>query len=102
MPGVRLLMGAAFARVSMAVVHAPGVPPSPSHLAGIIQAMRTRGARMVVREPHEPERDVAFVAAKAGVPVVVLAASVGALPNTGDYLALFDANVAALVAAAAR
>jgi len=80
----------------------PGVPPSPSHLAGIIQTMRTRGARMVVREPHEPERDVAFVAAKAGVPVVVLAASVGALPNAGDYLSLFDANVAALVAAAAR
>ena len=80
----------------------PGVPPSPSHLAGIIRSMRTRGVRMVVREPHEPERDVAFVAAKAGVPVVVLAASVGALPNAGDYLALFDANVAALVAAAAR
>ena len=80
----------------------PGVPPSPSHLAGIIRTMRMRGVRMVVREPHDPERDVAFVAAKAGVPVVVLAASVGALPNTGDYLALFDANVAALVAAAAR
>ena len=80
----------------------PGVPPAPSHLANIIQAMQTRGVRMVVREPHEPERDVAFVAAKAGVPVVVLAASVGALPNTADYLALFDANVAALVAAAAR
>jgi ABC-type Zn uptake system ZnuABC Zn-binding protein ZnuA len=78
----------------------PGVPPSPSHLAGIIRAMRTRGVRMVVREPHEPERDVAFVAAKAGVPVVVLAASVGALPNAGDYVSLFDANVAALAAAA--
>jgi ABC-type Zn uptake system ZnuABC Zn-binding protein ZnuA len=80
----------------------PGVPPAPSHLAGIIEAMRTRGVRMVVREPHEPERNVAFVAAKAGVPVVVLAASVGALPNAGNYLSLFDANVAALVAAAAR
>jgi ABC-type Zn uptake system ZnuABC Zn-binding protein ZnuA len=80
----------------------PGVPPAPSHLANIIQAVRTRGVRMVVREPHEPERDVAFVAAKAEVPVVVLAASVGALPNAGDYLSLFDANVAALVAAAAR
>jgi hypothetical protein len=57
--------------------------------------------RLVVREPHEPERDVAFVAAKAGASVVVLAASVGALPGTGDYLALFDTDVAALVSAAA-
>jgi len=79
----------------------PGVPPTPSHLAGIIQMMQTRGVRVVVREPHEPERDVAFVAGKTGASVVTLAASVGALPNSDDYLSLFDANVAALIAAAA-
>jgi hypothetical protein len=54
----------------------------------------------VVREPHEPERDVAFVAGKTGASVVVLGASVGALPNAPDYISLFDANVAALSAAA--
>jgi len=78
----------------------PGVPSTPSHLAGIIEAMRTRGVRVVVREPHEPERDVAFVAAKSGASVVVLAASVGALPGAGDYLSLFDTDVAVLVDAA--
>jgi ABC-type Zn uptake system ZnuABC Zn-binding protein ZnuA len=62
--------------------------------------MQARGARIVVREPQEPERDVAFVARKAGASIVTLAASVGALPGTGDYIALFDANVAALTAAA--
>jgi ABC-type Zn uptake system ZnuABC Zn-binding protein ZnuA len=80
----------------------PGVPPNPSHLAGIIEAMRTRGAHIVVREPHEPERDAAFVAIKAGAAVVTLAASVGALPQARDYLAMFDADVAALTAAATR
>jgi len=78
----------------------PGVPPSPAHLAGIIRTMQARGVRMVVREPQEPERDVAFVAGKTGASIVTLAASVGALPNTSDYIALFDANVAALTAAA--
>src|SRR6266478_144027 len=78
----------------------PGVPSTPSHFAGIIETMRTRGVRLVVREPHEPERDVAFVAAKTGASVVVLAASVGALPGASDYLALFDTDVAALVNAA--
>jgi len=77
------------------------VPPSPSHLAGIIGTMRARDVRIVVREPHEPERDVAFVASKAGAAIVTLAASVGALPGTGDYIALFDRNVEALLAAAA-
>ena len=79
----------------------PGVPSTPSHLAGLIEMMRKRGVRMVVREPHEPERDVGFVAAKAGASVVVLAAAVGALPGTADYLSLFDTDVAALVNAAA-
>jgi len=79
----------------------PGVPPSPSHLAGIIQAMRARDVRIVVREPREPERDVAFVTNKTGASSVTLAASVGALPQAGDYLSLFDANVEALRSAAA-
>jgi hypothetical protein len=64
--------------------------------------MRARGVRIVVREPHEPERDVAFVASRAGAQIVKLAASVGALPGANDYISLFDVNVAALTAAAAK
>ena len=79
----------------------PGVPPSASHLAALVQTMRTRGVRIVVREPHEPERDVAFAAGKARASVVTLTTSVGALPRTGDYIALFDADIEALRAAAA-
>jgi ABC-type Zn uptake system ZnuABC Zn-binding protein ZnuA len=79
----------------------PGVPPSPSHLAKIIRTMQARRVRIVVREPHEPERDVAFVAGKTGAKVVTLAASVGSLPQAGDYIALFDADIEALSAAAA-
>lgn len=80
----------------------PGVPPSPSHLAGIIKTMRERGVRIVVREPQEPERDVAFVAGKTGASIVKLAASVSALPQTDDYIALFDVNVEALSSAVKR
>ena len=80
----------------------PGVPPSPSHLAEIVRNMRARGARIVLREPHEPERDVAFVASRAGAQVVSLAASVGALPGADDYISLFDVNVAALTTATAQ
>jgi zinc/manganese transport system substrate-binding protein/zinc transport system substrate-binding protein len=62
--------------------------------------MRARGVRIVVREPHEPERDVAFVSQKAGATVVVLATTVGALPAARDYFSLFETNVRALVEAA--
>jgi ABC-type Zn uptake system ZnuABC Zn-binding protein ZnuA len=80
----------------------PGVPPSPSHLADIVRDMRARGVRIVVREPHEPERDVAFVASRAGAQIVKLAASVGVLPGADDYISLFDVNVAALMAAVSK
>lgn len=77
----------------------PGIPPSPAHLAGVVHEMQARGARIVLREPHEPERDVAFVASKTGAKVVTLAASVGALPKTDDYISMFDVNVEALTSA---
>jgi ABC-type Zn uptake system ZnuABC Zn-binding protein ZnuA len=80
----------------------PGVPPSPFHLSSLVGVMQARGARIIIRQPHEPERDVAFLARRTGSKVVVLAASVGATPHARDYLSLFDDNVAALVAAAAK
>ena len=78
----------------------PGVPPSASHLAALIQTMRARAVRIVVREPHQPERDAGFVAGKASASVVTLAASVGALPQTDDFISLFERDVEALRAAA--
>ena len=78
----------------------PGVPPSPSHLVQVLETMRARGVRIIIREPYQPERDVAFVAGKAGASVVTLAASVGALPQTDDFVSLFERNVEALRAAA--
>jgi ABC-type Zn uptake system ZnuABC Zn-binding protein ZnuA len=78
----------------------PGVPPSPAHLVSLIGTMNARGARIIVRQPHEPAKDAAFVAQRTGGLVAVLAASVGALPNANDYISLFDVDVAALRAAA--
>jgi zinc/manganese transport system substrate-binding protein/zinc transport system substrate-binding protein len=77
----------------------PGVPPPPSHIAMLMASMRARGVRLIVRQPHEPQKDVAFLAQRTGAAVVVLAASVGALPGADDYIAMFDANVAALASA---
>jgi ABC-type Zn uptake system ZnuABC Zn-binding protein ZnuA len=77
----------------------PGVPPSPVHLSSLINLMRARDVRVIVRQPHEPEKNVAFLRQRTGSAVVVLAASVGAMPGADDYVSLFDTNVAALLAA---
>jgi len=80
----------------------PGVPASPAHIVSLIGLMRARNVPIIVRQPHEPEKDVTFLAGRTGSTVVVLAASVGARPGADDYLSLFDSNIAALVAAKAR
>ena len=65
----------------------PGVPASPSHLAELVEKARAQKVRFVVREPHEPQRDADFIAARAGAKVVTLAS------HGDDYLSLIDYNV---------
>ena len=77
----------------------PGVPPSPFHLTALIGNMRARNVRLVVRQPHDPEKNVLFVAQKSGAQLVVLAGTVGALPEATDYISLFETNVEALLRA---
>jgi zinc/manganese transport system substrate-binding protein/zinc transport system substrate-binding protein len=77
----------------------PGVPPSPAQLGALVRLAQTQKVRAIVREPHDPRRNVEFVAGKTGIPIVVLAGSVGAVAQATDYLALFDYNVATLARA---
>ena len=77
----------------------PGVPPSPSSLAELIDRMKRHHIRVVVAEPYVDQGLARLVATRAGARIVPLAPSVGAAEGTGDYLQLFNYNVAHLVAA---
>jgi ABC-type Zn uptake system ZnuABC Zn-binding protein ZnuA len=76
-----------------------GVPPSPARLATLAGSMRERGVRVILREATAPDAAARALAARTGARVVTLAGSVGAVPGTEDYLALFDRDVALLAAA---
>ena len=73
-----------------------GVAPSPAHLAGLIFLAGTSQVKAILHEPYEPTEASRFVAQKLGVPMLRLAISVGSMPDTRDYLALFDYNVATI------
>jgi ABC-type Zn uptake system ZnuABC Zn-binding protein ZnuA len=77
----------------------PGVAPSPAQLARLIAIGKKSTVRAVVHEPYEPEDASRFVAQKLGVPFVLLATSVGSVPQAKDYLGLFDHNVGTLARA---
>jgi len=74
----------------------PGVPPSPAHLATLLALTRENNIRVFVREPQQPAPQIEFLAARASAQVALLAANVGSLPGTEDYVALFEVNIASL------
>lgn len=89
-------------RIAGVIEPKPGVAPSPAHIARLVATAKADGVRAVLHEPFEPVETARLVATRAGVPLAVLAASVGSLPGTGDYLALIDYNVETLARALTR
>jgi ABC-type Zn uptake system ZnuABC Zn-binding protein ZnuA len=77
----------------------PGVPPSPAHLAGLIQTMKRTGAKVIVMEPFYDRKTADFVAAKTGAKVLILPPSVGGVKGVGDYLSVMDYDIKQLAAA---
>jgi zinc/manganese transport system substrate-binding protein len=76
----------------------PGVPPSPSHLAGLILQMKRTGAKAILMEPFYSRKDADFVASKTGAKVVILPPSVGGLRDRkiDDYIQLMKYDIDAV------
>jgi ABC-type Zn uptake system ZnuABC Zn-binding protein ZnuA len=77
----------------------PGVPPSPSHLAGLIQQMKRTGAKVIIMEPFYDQKMPQFVARNVGGEVLVLPSSVEGVRGIDDYPELLDYNVRRLAEA---
>jgi zinc/manganese transport system substrate-binding protein len=77
----------------------PGIPPSPPHLAEVMQAMNDKKIKIVLVEPFQSRKTAEAVADRTGATVVDVCQFPGGLPGTdSDYVALLDADVKAIVA----
>lgn len=77
----------------------PGVPPSPSHLASLILAMKRSGAKVIIMEPFYDRKMADFVASKTGATVLVLPPSVGGAKGVDDYVELLRHDIRQTAAA---
>ena len=77
----------------------PGIPPSPSHLAEVIEQMKAKKIKAIIVEPFHNRKIAEKVASSTGAKVVDFAQYPGALPNTDSYVKLIDALVNRLAAA---
>jgi zinc/manganese transport system substrate-binding protein len=77
----------------------PGIPPSPSHLAEVIEKMKAQKIKAIIVEPFHDRKIAEKVASSTGAKVVDFAQYPGGLPNTDSYVKLIDRLIANLSAA---
>ncbi|UCH63134.1 MAG: zinc ABC transporter substrate-binding protein [Fidelibacterota bacterium] len=67
----------------------PGIPPTPSHIASLIEKMKEEQVKVIVIEPYFNLRIAEKVADRTGARILILPSSVGA-EGVSSYLELFD------------
>src|SRR5438132_12421875 len=77
----------------------PGIPPSPSHLAEVIEKIKAQKIKAIIVEPFHDRKIAEKVASSTGAKVVDFAQYPGALPGTDSYVKLIDALFSRLAAA---
>ncbi|MDZ7359792.1 MAG: metal ABC transporter substrate-binding protein [candidate division KSB1 bacterium] len=77
----------------------PGIPPTPKHLAAVIDQMNQIGVKVIIVEPYYSKDPCNLVASKTGAKVLELATAVDGAPEVKSYLDVFDYNLKKLIAA---
>jgi len=74
----------------------PGIPPTASHTAQLIELMKKSGVKLVIADSFYPSTTARFVADNAHARLVAAPSNVGATPAIKTYFDLVDAVIAAL------
>jgi ABC-type Zn uptake system ZnuABC Zn-binding protein ZnuA len=80
----------------------PGVPPSPRDLAGIVEVLRREEVKLVLTAKWSNNKDVRFVADKAGARVLEIPILVGGVAGADSWIDMMDVLHTSLVDALAK
>ncbi|HCC47414.1 MAG TPA: zinc ABC transporter substrate-binding protein [Elusimicrobia bacterium] len=80
----------------------PGIPPSASHLDGLVKKMTAENVKVILTESYYPRKGPDFLAAKIGAVVVTAPVSAGGAAGVKTYFDVFDRVIAGLEAAAGK
>jgi ABC-type Zn uptake system ZnuABC Zn-binding protein ZnuA len=78
----------------------PGIPPSPAHLADVLEKVQKQGAKFLLMEVFYSRQAPDWLADRTGIKVVEVPNSVGGQPDATDYISLMNLIVARCVDAA--
>lgn len=74
----------------------PGIEPTASHTAELIDLANKQNVKIIFREPYFSDRAPNAVAKATGAMVITVASSVGGTEGATDYFSLFDELLGAL------
>jgi ABC-type Zn uptake system ZnuABC Zn-binding protein ZnuA len=77
----------------------PGIAPSPSHTAEIIDLVRKAGIKAVLVEPYYDTSAPSQIANTGNAKMLVLPTSAGGVDQAKDYISLMEYNVTTLASA---
>lgn len=77
----------------------PGIPPTPSQLAKVIQTVESQDIGVLINSPYFSSKSPEVVARNTGVEIVKLSTMTGGYEEIETYFDLFDYNINQLVQA---
>lgn len=77
----------------------PGIPPSPAHLAELVERMRRDPAKAIVYSAYNDPKAAEFLSGRTGIPALMLPFTVGGSERAKDLFGLYEDTVARLLQA---
>jgi len=74
----------------------PGIPPTTSHLEGLLQQLKAKSADLIIRTPYEPDKASEWLSEKTAISAVVLPYTIDGTAESGSLFALFDRSISIL------
>jgi len=68
----------------------PGVPPSTSHLARLLEQLQNENVRLIARSAYQNSRGSHWLSDRMEIPAVVVPHTVGSVDGADDLFGLFD------------
>ena len=76
----------------------PGLPPTPAHLADLLDQMKIQPAKVIVYSPYNSPQAAEFLSTRANIPTVMMPFTVGGTDKAKDLFGLFDDTIGRLLA----
>jgi zinc/manganese transport system substrate-binding protein len=77
----------------------PGIPPTPSHLAELLDQMKSAPAKVIVYSSYDSPQAAQFLSERSRIPAVMLPFTVGGTDKAKDLFGFFDDMIGRLLGA---